>query len=166
MRPPTRHTIIPLIKIALREDRASHDLTSRAVLPPNTRIRARIIAKASGILAGGPVAGWVFQVFDPSLRCRLAAKEGSHLKRSQTILIVEGRARSILAAERTALNLLGHLCGIATLTREYVRRTRGTRAKILDTRKTLPSLRLLEKYAVRVGGGRNHRAGLDEAILI
>ena len=166
MQPLTRSAIIPLIKAALREDRARHDLTSRAVLPPDTRIRARIIAKAPSILAGGPVAGWVFQALDPSLRCRLAAKEGSRLEPNQTILIVEGPPRSILTAERTALNLLGHLSGIATLTREYVRRTRGTRAKILDTRKTLPGLRALEKYAVRAGGGHNHRGNLSEAILI
>ena len=134
MRPPTRHTIIPVIHSALREDRAFKDLTSRAVLPPNIRIHARLMAKAPGVLAGGPVAVWVFQSLDPSLRCRLAVKEGGDLKRGQTILIVEGRARSILAAERTALNLLSHLSGIATLTREYVRRARGTRANILDTR--------------------------------
>ncbi|MBI4343031.1 MAG: carboxylating nicotinate-nucleotide diphosphorylase [Candidatus Omnitrophica bacterium] len=158
--------ILPLIRQALREDGASRDLTSRAVLPADTRIRARILAKSPGVLAGGQVAAWVFQALDRSLRSRLAVKDGVLLRRGQTVLTVEGNARSIFAAERTALNLLGHLSGIATLTREYVRRTQRTYAKILDTRKTLPGLRAAEKYAVRAGGGENHRDSLQDAILI
>ena len=161
-----RRNILSLIRTALREDAAARDVTSRAVIPPSARIRAKIIAKAAGILAGGPVAVWTFQAVDRSLRCTLKRRDGAHVTKGQTILTVEGRARSIFAAERTALNLLGHLSGIATFTQEFVRRTRGTRAKIFDTRKTLPGLRLLEKYAVRVGGGQNHRVGLSDAILI
>ena len=159
-------TIQPLINAALREDAARRDLTSQRVTPPGLRVRARIIAKAPGILAGGAVAMRSFQTLNRSLRCVLKRQDGSRVKRGDTILTVEGRARSIFAAERTALNFLGHLCGIATLTHRYVERIRGTRARIFDTRKTLPGLRALEKYAVRAGGGRNHRADLAEAVLI
>lgn len=155
-----------LIRAALREDAATHDATSRAVIPANLRVRATIIAKSPGILAGAPVAAWTLLEHDPTLRCRLLLRDGSRLTRGTAILTVHGRARAILAAERTALNLLGHLSGIATLTRRFVERVRGTRAQILDTRKTLPGLRALEKYAVRVGGGQNHRNDLAEAILI
>ena len=105
-------------------------------------------------------------MLDPSLRCSLKLRDGAPVRRGQTILIVEGSARSIFAAERTALNFLGHLSGIATLTYEFVRRVRPLQTKILDTRKTLPGLRILEKYAVRIGGGHNHRMSLAEAILI
>jgi len=161
-----RKNTLPLITAALREDGASHDLTSRAVLPPETRVRARIIAKSKGVLAGVRVAALTFTTFDPSLRCRLHLHSGALLTPGKTILTVEGRARSIFAAERTALNFLQHLSGIATLTAEYVRRVKGTRARIYDTRKTIPGLRALEKYAVGAGGGKNHRADLQKAILI
>ena len=165
MDPSSRQALLPLIKAALREDQASRDITSRALLPPTTRIRAAVIAKASGVLAGGPLAVWTFDALDPRLRCVLRRREGSPLARGTVILTVEGRARSIFAAERTALNLLGHLSGVATLTREFVRRV-PRRVAILDTRKTLPGLRDLEKYAVRVGGGCNHRRDLAQAVLI
>jgi nicotinate-nucleotide pyrophosphorylase (carboxylating) len=141
-------------------------MTSLAVIPPALRSRARIVAKAPGILAGGPVAVWTFHSLDPSLRCVLKRREGALLTASQTILTIEGRARSIFAAERTALNILSHLSGIATQTHKMIRRARGSGVKIYDTRKTLPGLRALDKYAVRVGGGYNHRMGLHDAILI
>jgi len=166
MTPLSRKDVLPLIRRALREDAAAHDLTSQIVIPPTARIRARLVAKAPGILAGAPVAAWTFHAVDQSLRCTLRVREGAALHRGQTILTVEGRAPSIFAAERTALNLLGHLSGIATLTLAFIRRVKPFRAKILDTRKTLPGLRLLEKYAVRVGGGYNHRSDLAEEILI
>jgi len=155
-----------LINTALREDRAHRDRTSRAVLPPALRIRARLIAKAPGVLAGVQAAAMVFTALDPSLRCRLHRSSGARLAPGTPLLTIDGRARSIFAAERTALNLLSHLSGIATLTAAYVRQVRGTKAVILDTRKTLPGLRGLEKDAVRAGGGRSHRADLAEAILI
>ena len=161
-----RTVTLQLIRLALKEDAASRDVTSRAVLPPTLRIRARIIAKSPGVLAGVKLAALVFTTLDRSLRCRLHRHSGARLSRGSAILTVEGRARSIFAAERTALNFVGHLSGIATLTQEFVRRTRGTRAHILDTRKTLPGLRTLEKYAVRAGGGISHRGDLSEAILI
>ena len=166
MPPLSLKALLPVIKAALREDAAWRDVTSRAVLPANLRIRARIIAKTSGALAGVKLAALVFTAQDRSLRCRLHLRSGASLSPGKPILTIEGRARSIFAAERTALNFLGHLSGIATLTRAYVRRVRGTRAVILDTRKTLPGLRALEKHAVRTGGGHSHRADLAGAVLI
>ena len=158
--------IRPLIRRALEEDAASRDATSRAVIPATLRIRARILAKAHGVAAGSKVAALIFTTLDPSLRCRLHVHSAATVSPAQPILTVEGRARSIFAAERAALNLLGHLSGIATLTAAYVRQVRGTRAQIFDTRKTLPGLRALERYAVRAGGGHNHRTDLAGAILI
>ena len=160
----TRQNLLPLIRAALREDAAWRDLTSRAVIPTATRIRARVVAKSPGVLAGAQVAAWTFQALDPSVRCAITRREGAALTPGRTILTVEGRARSIFAAERTALNLLGHLSGIATMTRAFARYARGT--PVFDTRKTLPGLRAVEKHAVRVGGGRNHRVDLQDAILI
>ena len=161
-----RTAALQLIRLSLKEDTAQRDVTSRAVIPANARIRARIVAKAPGIAAGVRVAALAFTTFDPSLRCRLHARSGARLSPGTTILTIKGRARSIFAAERTSLNLLGHLSGIATLTRAFAERTRGTRAVILDTRKTLPGLRALEKEAVRAGGGKSHRTNLAEAVLI
>jgi len=161
----SRKSLQSLIQRALAEDAASRDITSRAILPPDTRIRAAIIAKQSGILAGGPLAVWTFQTLDPALRCTLKRRDGARLAKGQVLLTVEGRARFIFAAERTALNLLGHLSGIATLTHEFVQRV-PRRITILDTRKTLPGLRHLEKYAVHIGGGTNHRMDLADAVLI
>ena len=166
MSPLSRTALRPFIRAALREDRAAQDVTSRAVMSPSARIRARIVSRASGVLAGVKLAALAFTTLDPSLRCRLHRRSGAPLAPGEPILTVEGRARSIFAAERVALNLLGHLSGIATLTRAYVRRVRGTSTLILDTRKTLPGLRRLEKDAVRAGGGRSHRASLAEAVLI
>ena len=166
MPPLTRKAVLPLIRAALREDRAASDITSYAVIPAKARIRARLIAKAPGVAAGVETAALTFATLDPSLRCRLQKRSGAALSPGTAILTVEGRARAIFAAERTALNFLGHLSGIATLTRAYVNKTRGTRAAILDTRKTLPGLRALEKEAVRAGGGMSHRADLAEAVLI
>ena len=162
----SRTTVQPLLRLALKEDGASRDITSRAVLSPKARIRAQLIAKATGVLAGGQVAAWTFQTLDPSVQCILKRRDGDRLAKGQTVLTVEGRARSIFAAERTALNLVGHLSGIATLTRTFMNRAGNRRVAILDTRKTLPGLRILEKHAVRAGGGQSHRAGLDDAILI
>ncbi len=162
----TRTALRSFLLAALHEDGAHQDITSRAVLPAPARIRARIIAKSSGVLAGAELTALTFTTLDPSLRCRLHLRSGASLTPGKPILTVEGRARSILAAERTALNLLGHLSGIATLTRAFVLRAKGTRAQILDTRKTLPGLRKLEKSAVLTGGGHNHRLNLAEAILV
>ena len=166
MDPLSRKALVSLIHAALREDGAGRDLTSRAVIPAHTRIRARIVAKAPGVLAGAKLAALVFTTVDRSLRCRLHRHSGAALTRGQSILTVEGRARSIFSAERVALNILGYLSGVATLTAAYVRQARGTRAKILDTRKTVPGLRALQKDAVRAGGGVSHRSSLSQSILI
>lgn len=166
MDPLSRTALLPLVRAALREDAAAHDATSRAVIPPDLRIRARIAAKARGVLAGVKLAALVFETQDRSLRCRLLRRSGASLSSGTPILDIDGPARSIFAAERTALNFLMHLSGIATLTRAYVDKTQGTGAAILDTRKTIPGLRALEKYAVAAGGGANHRHDLSDAILI
>ena len=155
-----------LLKMALAEDAARNDITSRSVIPQNSRIKVAILAKELGVLAGIELAARVFKLQDHNLSARTLKKDGSAIKPRQAVLTVEGNTRSIFAAERVALNFLGHLCGIATLTHAYVRQVRGTRAQIFDTRKTLPGLRLLEKYAVRVGGGLSHRMGLHDAVLI
>ena len=160
----SQRDVLPLIRSALAEDRASADLTSRSVLPRGLRIRADVIAKTPGILAGVKPAALTFAAVDPSLRCRLKRHSGARVTAGATILTVEGRAASIFAAERTALNFLGHLSGIATLTNRYARAAHPV--PVLDTRKTLPLLRALEKCAVRIGGGSNHRSDLSEAILI
>ena len=156
----------PIVRAALREDVGRGDVTSETLIPLPTRARAVIITQERGCLAGLPVATLAFTLFDRRLRCRLLVREGCCVPSGTPVLQIDGRLRSILGAERTAINLLGHLSGIATLTREFVRRVRGTRAIILDTRKTMPGLRCLEKYAVRQGGGVNHRAHLGEMVLI
>jgi len=158
--------IFPLVRAALAEDAARRDSTSAAVINPAQHARAVIRAKAPGIIAGAQVACWVFEALEPSLRCTIRRRDGQTVAPGQTILTVAGSARSILAAERTALNFLGHLSGIATLTRQFVKRVYSYPVKIMDTRKTLPGLRRLEKYAVRIGGGHNHRMGLHDAVLI
>ena len=155
-----------LIRRALREDLGTGDLTSRAVLPASLRIRAHVIAKAAGVVAGATVAQRVFQTVDRRIRCTIRRGDAQRVRRGEVILTLSGHARAILAAERTALNVLGHLSGIATLTRGFVDRVAPSRVAILDTRKTLPGLRALEKYAVRVGGGQSHRFDLAAAVLI
>ncbi len=162
-----RTNVIDLIvKLALREDVGSRDVTTSAVIPKNTPIKAEIEAKAAGILCGIEIAELVFRYVDENLRFLPVLKDGAAMEPGQEIAYIEGNAASILIAERTALNFLTHLSGIATFTRRFVDRVKGTRAQILDTRKTTPNLRVLEKYAVKTGGGTNHRAGLYDQILI
>ncbi|MEK7414336.1 MAG: nicotinate-nucleotide diphosphorylase (carboxylating), partial [Planctomycetota bacterium] len=124
------------------------------------------MAKAEGIVAGVVVARWVFETVESRIRCTVKRRDGQTVRRGQVIIDLHGPARGILTAERTALNFLGHLSGIATLAHQFVQRARTLRVAILDTRKTLPGFRALEKYAVRAGGGHNHRWGLDDAVLI
>ncbi|MDQ1394941.1 MAG: hypothetical protein QOG64_200, partial [Acidimicrobiaceae bacterium] len=154
-----------LIKAALAEDIGKGDATSRIVVPKDAQARARIDQKEAGVLAGLDVAEAVFRQVDKSLRLMALAAEGEW-RQDGPVLALEGDARSILAGERVALNFLGRMSGIATLTARYVDAVAGTKARILDTRKTTPGLRELEKRAVKVGGGHNHRFGLDDAILI
>ena len=155
-----------LVRAALEEDRANHDLTSIATIAKEARARAKLVARAPGVLAGIPLAVEAFRQLDPKASIRIDAEDGTALTRSDEILFVSGHARGILAAERVALNFLQRLSGVASLTARYVEAVQGTRAKILDTRKTTPGWRHLEKYAVRCGGGTNHRMDLASAVLI
>jgi len=152
---------------ALSEDLgAEGDVTSRASVPADLVAAARIEARAPGVLAGLPVAGHVFGAVDASLEFDPSAVDGERVTAGEAVARVRGRARSILAAERTALNVLTHLSGIATLTREFVEACEGTESVVLCTRKTLPGLRSLARYAVECGGGRLHRFGLHDGILL
>jgi nicotinate-nucleotide pyrophosphorylase (carboxylating) len=153
------------VERALAEDLGEGDLTTRAVVPEGARARAVVSQKEPGVLAGLGVARAVFERVDPALEVELLAPEGEW-REPGPVAEVTGAAASILAAERVALNFLGRLSGVATLTARYVRAVEGTGARILDTRKTTPGLRELEKEAVRAGGGVNHRGGLYDAILV
>jgi len=151
---------------ALREDIGSGDITSRAVIPSNARARARYTSKQSLVVAGIPVAQEIVRLVDAAVDFKVLEFEGAPVTPGTPIAEIRGSARSILTAERTSLNLLQRMCGIATLTRQYVDRIQGTRARIVDTRKTVPGLRVLDKYAVTCGGGMNHRMGLFDGVLI
>jgi nicotinate-nucleotide pyrophosphorylase (carboxylating) len=163
---PTELTELePLVRRALAEDLGAGDLTTQATVPAGTCARAQITQKQPGVLYGVDVAELTFAVLDPGARFARLAQEGVW-RDGGPVLVVEGSAAALLSAERTALNLLQRLSGVATLTARYVEAVRGTRARVLDTRKTTPGLRALEKAAVAAGGGTNHRAGLFDAILI
>lgn len=155
------------MRAALREDVGrGGDLTTEALVAPERTAIAHILAGANGILSGIDVATLAFRMLDDRIEIRSLARDGERVSPQQTIARISGSARAILTAERTALNLLGRLSGIATATRALADRVAGTRARIADTRKTTPGLRPLERYAVRCGGGINHRFGLDDAVLI
>lgn len=157
----------PIVRAALAEDLGrAGDITSQACIAPETRMTAKFVARKPGVLSGLACARLAFAALDPDLRFEAHVADAATLSPGKAIATVTGSARIILSAERTALNLMGRLSGIATLTSAYVAATKGTRARIIDTRKTTPLLRALEKYAVRCGGGANHRFGLDDAILI
>ncbi|MCB9991927.1 MAG: carboxylating nicotinate-nucleotide diphosphorylase [Rhodospirillales bacterium] len=159
--------ITELVRRTLLEDLGhGHDSTSEALIPADHKGKLVIKARESGCLAGMDLACAAFAAMDPALNIKPAAQDGNQLNAGQALLTVEGNARAILAAERTALNFLMHLSGIATQTAAYVAAVKGTKAAITCTRKTLPGLRTVQKYAVRVGGGKNHRFGLDDGILI
>jgi nicotinate-nucleotide pyrophosphorylase (carboxylating) len=158
--------VTDLIDLALAEDIGTGDVTVAATIPPNAIAKARILAKQDLVCAGLPLAERVFHALDPQAVVHLPVAEGQFAIKGQELLHVTGKASSILSGERTALNFLGHLSGIATLTRIFVDAIAGTGAKIRDTRKTTPGWRLLEKYAVKMGGGTNHRIGLFDAILL
>jgi len=155
-----------LIRFALAEDVGTGDVTSRLAVPARRLASARLVARAAGVIAGLDVCCRVFLTVDSSVRFAPRLEDGARYRRNQVLAVVSGRARSILTAERTALNFIQRLSGIATATRRFVDAARGTKAVILDTRKTTPGWRVLEKFAVRCGGGTNHRAGLYDMILI
>src|SRR5437870_5222023 len=145
---------------ALAEDLGSGDITTRMLFPKAIQAKAVIQAKQEGIVAGLPVAKAVFKQVDPMLRFKPMVRDGARVKPGMIVAHLHGDGRSILRGERVALNFIQHLSGIATLTAQFVVAVKGTKAKILDTRKTTPGLRSLEKYAVRMGGGQNHRMNL------
>jgi len=155
-----------LIRTALAEDIGSGDITTSCTVPPGAQGKGRIVAKEPLVLAGVDVAAQVFWAVNRELEVHIPLKDGSRANEGDTLLEVMGDLAAILMAERTALNFLQRLSGIATLTRAFVDKIGGTRARILDTRKTTPGYRLLEKAAVRVGGGYNHRFGLYDGVLI
>jgi nicotinate-nucleotide pyrophosphorylase (carboxylating) len=155
-----------LAENALMEDEAWHDVTTEALVPAEQTGRGVIMAKAEGVLAGLPMAEAVFRAVDPSLAWRPLAAEGARVSPGQAVAEVEGPLAAILRAERVALNYLTHLSGVATATARLVEAVAGTSCRLRDTRKTTPGLRTLEKYAVRVGGGQNHRFTLADAVLV
>ncbi|MDX6479789.1 MAG: hypothetical protein QOG85_299 [Gaiellaceae bacterium] len=163
----TQEDIDRVIGAALAEDIGSGDATTLALVPTDARCRAELLLKEPGVVCGIPVAAAVFRAVDPAVTVEAMLEDGTAVSDVPAVLaVIEGPARAVLSGERVALNLVGRLCGIASLTRRYAELTEGTPARILDTRKTTPGLRALEKYAVRCGGGTNHRAGLYDGILI
>lgn len=155
------------IETALREDLGrAGDITTSALIPAGTTCSATIVSLESGRMAGSGVAADVFRALEPRLRVEVPVTDGRDIASGDTLLRISGRAAPILTAERTALNLLSRMCGIATLTSRFVSAMEGTGARLSDTRKTTPGLRVLEKYAVTCGGGINHRFGLDDAVLV
>ncbi|QAY94702.1 nicotinate-nucleotide diphosphorylase (carboxylating) [Methylovirgula ligni] len=165
--PPPRVILEPLVRTALIEDLGlAGDLTTNAIVPADAETTARFVTRKAGIVAGLDLAALTFQLVDPALAFSVAVPDGARVAAGETIATVSGRAASILVAERVALNFLGHLSGIATATAHFVAAVEGHKAQIVCTRKTTPGLRAVEKYAVRAGGGHNHRFGLDDAVLI
>jgi len=158
--------ILESIRRALAEDIGTGDATTNSIVPPDATMRGQIIAKQDGIIAGLDVARAAYELLDSSVDFRAQVADGSRVTRGGLLALVSGRTSSLLTAERTALNFLGRMSGIATLTRQFVDAVAGTRAVILDTRKTAPGLRLVDKLAVKLGGGGNHRIGLYDMILI
>ncbi len=163
-----RHAVAAVVEAALAEDLGvAGDVTTTATIPATALAAADLVPRTDGVVAGLPVAAYVFEtVSQGRLRLEFGTQDGTPVTAGEVLATVRGPVRDVLTAERTALNLLGHLSGVATLTRRWVDAVAGTRAEIRDTRKTLPGLRALEKYAVRMGGGVNHRMSLSDAALV
>jgi len=162
-----RLLIEPIVRAALAEDLGrAGDITTDAVVPSDAEVAAVIVARKAGVLAGLEAGLLAFELLDPGLRLERICADGSRLERGKAVASISGRGRPVLAAERVALNLVFRMSGIATATRSLVDAIEGHKAKIVCTRKTTPGLRILEKEAVRLGGGANHRFGLDDAMLI
>ena len=167
LRFPLRQEVLAeTVRTALQEDGAFNDVTTIATVVSDRRSRATLVARESGVVCGVPLALESFRLLDPKVSIRVDHEDGTHVRAGEPVLFVTGHARGLLSAERVALNYLQRLSGIATLTARYVDAVRGTKAKILDTRKTTPGWRMLEKYAVRAGGGTNHRMDLSSGVLI
>ena len=157
---------VDVVHRALAEDVGRGDVTTEATIPEGRTASARIVTREAGVVAGLPLAGMAFRLLDPMVALEMLVTDGTPVAAGDTLVRVAGTARALLTAERTALNFVGRLSGIATLTARSVKAVAGTGTVIVDTRKTTPGLRNLEKYAVRMGGGANHRAGLDDGLLI
>jgi nicotinate-nucleotide pyrophosphorylase (carboxylating) len=155
-----------IVRTSLAEDIGLGDITTEVTVPAGTLVRAELVAKEDFILAGIDVAATVFRTLDPNAGFEKLLEDGQQVRRGEVIAWIKGRASVLLQGERVALNLLQRMCGIASLTAQYVERVAGTQAVIVDTRKTVPGLRALDKYSVRMGGGRNHRIGLFDGVLI
>ena len=155
-----------LVRSALREDSAHSDITSRHLIDPSARVEAVIVSKATGIVAGLPLAAKFFRTFDPHVRFRATVRDGKRVHSGERLALIKGSGRSILSAERPALNALQHLSGIATYTAAQVQKLKGTHVRLYDTRKTLPGWRHLQKYAVHCGGAQNHRMSLGDVMMI
>jgi nicotinate-nucleotide pyrophosphorylase (carboxylating) len=164
--PLTREQLTARVKDALDEDGAFNDVTTIATVLSERRARAALVARQAGTLAGVPFALETFRLLDSKISMRVDAEDGTRVEKGDTVLYISGHARAMLSAERVALNFMQRLSGIATLTAKFVDAVRGTRVRICDTRKTTPGWRSLEKYAVRAGGGSNHRIDLATSILI
>jgi len=164
--PLKQETIRSTVRAALDEDGAFNDLTTIATVVSDRRARATLVARDKGVIAGVALALEAFRLLDPKVSIRVDVEDGMTVDAGTPVLLLSGHARALLSAERVALNFMQRLSGIATLTARYVAAVRGTRARILDTRKTTPGWRQLEKYAVRAGGGRNHRMDLASSVLI
>ncbi|MAI91458.1 carboxylating nicotinate-nucleotide diphosphorylase [Ponticaulis sp.] len=157
----------PIVRLALSEDLGrAGDLTTDATIPPETQMAVQIVGRKSGVIAGLDAASLALRMIDPSVKLDILTPDGGAVEPGQSVARLEGSARSILTAERTILNFMGRLSGIATLTRTFVSKVEGTKARIVCTRKTTPGHRAVEKRAVRCGGGTSHRYGLDDAIMI
>jgi len=155
-----------VVQLALAEDLPWGDVTTDNLIPSTARFHGEIRAKSEGVLAGLPVAERVFHALDPSVAVHCRRRDGDEVTPGEVVAVVEGPARAILRGERVALNFLQRLSGVATLTSRYVKAVSGLPCRIVDTRKTTPGLRRLEKYAVRMGGGQNHRFGLSDGVLV
>ena len=163
---PGREALERLVRLALEEDAPWGDLTSQTLIAASMRVTAQLMAREPGILSGEDVFTAAMSLTDPAISTRFALHDGETFTESTVLATVEGPARSILQAERVALNFVQRMSGIATLTAQYVTAIAGTRARVVDTRKTTPGLRLMERYAVRCGGGHNHRYSLSDAVLV
>ena len=164
--PLTEKEIVALVKAALDEDAAFEDVTTISTVVTNRRSRAALVARGAGRLAGVPLALAAFRLLEATVEIRIDHEDGTAVQRGDTVLFLSGPARGLLSAERVALNFMQRLSGIATLAARYVEAVQGLKVQIVDTRKTTPGWRDLEKYAVRCGGGRNHRRDLSDAVLI
>jgi nicotinate-nucleotide pyrophosphorylase (carboxylating) len=164
--PLTKKETAAIVTAALQEDDTKHDITTAATILSNRRARCRLVARQTGVVSGLPLACEAFEQLDPAVTIRVERADGSLIRPETPVLFLSGHARGLLSAERVALNFVQRLSGISTMTARYVAAVAGTGAQILDTRKTTPLLRRLEKYAVRAGGGLNHRMDLSAAVLI